>query len=113
MKTNIIILAVCFVLIAIAATITINYQQKYEAQKIENQSLKSDFDRLSISFYSLANSLSDLSKQKTYAISLNPTVETKISSVLGSSRQLTFQYYFTMDGNSIELKPDSTIVLKK
>ena len=100
------------VIIAVLLFATFTYKEKAENLQVDKENLQADLDDRSLTYSQLADAFNDLRKQKTYSISLSPTIETKISSILGSSRQLTFQYYFTMDGNTIGLKPDSTIILK-
>jgi len=100
------------VIIAVLLFATFTYKEKSENLQVDKENLQADLDDRSLTYSQLADAFNDLRKQKTYSISLSPTIDTKINSVLGSSRQLTFQYYFTMDGNTIGLKPDSTIILK-
>lgn len=105
-------LAAIVLILGLSASTFFFYQKAKsttEQNKVLNQSL-TDFGKI---YDSLSDSYEQLLSKKNYSISLSPTIETKISSVLGSSRQLTFQYYFTMDGNKIQLSPDSTVVLKK
>jgi hypothetical protein len=104
---------IAVVLLAVLLFATFTYKEKADNLQIDKENLQKDLADRNLAYWKLADAFNDLRKQKTYSISLSPTIDTKISSVLGSSRQLTFQYYFTMDGNTIGLKPDSTIVLKK
>lgn len=105
------IIAVLLLLVLLFATFT--YKEKADNLQIDKENLQADLADRALTYSQLADAFNDLRKQKTYSISLSPTINTKISSVLGSSKQLTFQYYYTMDGNTIGLKPDSIIVLKK
>ena len=112
MKLSTILGIIAIALIALLSFSTFTYKAKAENLQVDKENLQADLDDRSLTYSQLADAFNDLRKQKTYSISLSPTIETKISSILGSSRQLTFQYYFTMDGNTIGLKPDSTIILK-
>ena len=90
-----------------------NLRQKYNVQKEQNEMLQESLQNLDSAFNNIAGTYEVLSRLKTYSISLSPQIDTKVNSVLGSSKQLTFQYFFTMDGNAIKLSPDSTFILKK
>jgi hypothetical protein len=79
----------------------------------EKEQMTKSVIRLSVSYNALSDSYRKLVEKENYSISLHPTIETKISSVLGSSRQITFQYFFSMDGNSIKLQPDSTLLIRR
>jgi myo-inositol-hexaphosphate 3-phosphohydrolase len=54
-----------------------------------------------------------LSKTKTYSISLAPSITNKVTSAFGATKNVTLQYYFTMDGNSISVEPDSIYSIQK
>lgn len=108
MKTNLTIAIIAAVLLMGLVFSTITYKNMYEKQKTETENVQKQLTDYSFQFNQLVESFKTLSKQKTYSISLSPNVETKINSTFGSSKNVTLQYYFSMDGNKIELKPDST-----
>lgn len=83
-----------------------NQKQDNEFLRTQNESLSKSLAKLSVSF-------EEVKKQKTYTISLAPNVNSKISAVFGSAKQLTLQYYFTMDGNKMEMQPDSVYQLSR
>lgn len=105
-------IALVVILVALSAS-TYYFFERTQILKAENERLNVNQKDLARIYDSLAQSYVKLLDKKNYSISLNPTIETKVNSVLGSSKQLTFQYYFTMDGNNIKLEPDSTLILKK
>lgn len=113
MSTKIIIDAVFALCLGYFVMQTLNYKQKYQVQKENAEMLEEMVIDLRDSYNALSESVEKLSKQKTYSISLAPNVNSKVVSTLGSSKNLTFQYYFTMDGNKLEILPDSAFVLKK
>ena len=113
MKTNLIIAVIAASILMGLIFSTLFYKNKYDNQLIENTTIKKNFTELNSSYYSLANSYQKLLNQKTYSISLAPTIDTKVTSTFGSTKYITLQYYFTMDGNKLELKPDSVYTLSK
>lgn len=86
---------------------------KIKTIESENEFLKQQSKNLSDSYVELSKSFNEIRKQKTYSIQLAPNVNSKISAVFGSAKQLTLQYYFTMDGNKIEIIPDSVYSIQK
>jgi len=50
-----------------------------------------------------------LALEKTaISFSINPEITNKVTSTFGSTKHVTFQYYFTLDGQAIITQPDST-----
>lgn len=86
--------------------------ERSKSLQSDKEVLQTQVSNWASTYAQLSDAYKDLSKQKTYSISLAPNVQTKVNSTFGSAKQLTFQYYFTMDGNKIQLKPDTTILLK-
>ncbi len=113
MKTKIAIYLILALVIAGLVFSTFFYRSLYIEQQKQVKAQANELTVMQELYRDLSDSFFMLSKQRTYSISLAPNINTKVSSVLGSSKQLTLQYYFTMDGNSIELKPDSILTLKK
>lgn len=74
----------------------------------ENSRKNKQLEAFEVSLQSLSDSFSEISKQKTYSISLAPNIVNKNTAAFGKVSNITFQYYFSMDGNKIELLPDST-----
>jgi hypothetical protein len=74
----------------------------------ENSRKNKQLESFEISLQSLSDSFSEVSKQKTYSISLAPNIVNKNTTAFGKVSSVTLQYYFSMDGNKIELLPDST-----
>ena len=100
-KLKIIIIAV--VACILAASISANIILINENLR-KNKQLK----EIEVSLQSLSDSFSEISKQKTYSISLAPNIVNKNTAAFGKVSSVTLQYYFSMDGNRIELLPDST-----
>ena len=107
-KLKIIIIAV--VACILAASISANIILINENLR-KNKQLK----EIEVSLQSLSDSFSEISKKKTYSISLAPNIVNKNTAAFGKVSSVTLQYYFSMDGNKIELLPDSvkTIVGRK
>jgi hypothetical protein len=74
----------------------------------ENSRKNKQLEEFKISLQSLSDSFSEISKQKTYSISLAPNIVNKNTAAFGKVANVTLQYYFSMDGNKIEISPDST-----
>lgn len=113
MKTNLTIAIIASVLLMGLVFSTITYKKMYEKQKTETENVQKQLTDYSFQFSQLVESFQSLSKQKTYSISLAPTIDTKVTSTFGSTKYITLQYFFTMDGNKMELKPDSVYALSK
>lgn len=107
-KLKIIIISVFSVLFAVSISINITLL-------IENSRKNKELKQLGSAYQSLSASFSDISRQKTYSISLAPNIVNKNTAAFGKVQNVTLQYFFSMDGNSIELLPDSVkkIVDKK
>ena len=100
-KLKIIIIAVvaCILAASISANVILIKENSRKNKQLED---------LEVSLQSLSDSFSDISKQKTYSISLAPNIVNKNTAAFGKVSNITLQYYFSMDGNKIELLPDST-----
>lgn len=106
MKTT---LTICISVIILGlSTAVFAFNFELQKQKKENTELRASNAKLSQSLLDLSKSFQDIAKMKTYSISLAPNVTNHVSPVFGSAKNLTLQYFFTMDGNSIQLQPDST-----
>ena len=115
MKLNLTMLAIIMLATIAGFGVYSTYQQKAEikALKAEKSELTQRLNEQAESLKGLFDVYVKLAQKENYSISLNPKIDTKFNSTFGSTKQVTMQYYFTMDGNAIELKPDSTILLKK
>ena len=104
------IFAIAFVIVSIFAYIqTVKLIEKGKTQK----TLFEQVESLTTQNLQQQQVIDGLSELKTYQITLSPNVTNKLNTTFGSQKQITMQYYFTMDGNSIELKPDTTINLTR
>ena len=103
-KLKLIIIAVvaCILAASVSANVIL-----FKENKRKNKEIK----EISASLQSLSDSFSDISKQKTYSISLAPNIVNKNTAAFGNVANVTLQYYFSMDGNKIELFPDSTATI--
>jgi hypothetical protein len=77
----------------------------------ENSRKNKQLKAFEVSLQSLSDSFLEISKQKTYSISLAPNIVNKNTAAFGKVSSVTLQYYFSMDGNKIELFPDSTATI--
>lgn len=73
----------------------------------ENKVLSNQVNTLTFSVSVLSEEFKKLSAKDRYSISLAPTISSKFTSTFGSTKNVTLQYFFTMDGNKLEIKPDS------
>lgn len=89
------------------------YKSEAKIYREQNELLNNNLKTMAYNYDSLVFVYNKLLKQKNYSISLSPNINNKVNSTFGSAKNLTFQYYFTMDGNKIELMPDTTITLRK
>lgn len=111
MKTYLTI-AIAIIIASLAVAIFV-FNFELQKQKKENTELRQSNAKLSQSFLDLSKAFQDIAKQKTYSISLAPNVTNHVSPVFGSAKNLTLQYYFTMDGNKIQVKADSIFEVRK
>lgn len=100
-KLKIIIIAVvaCILAVSISANVILIKENSRKSKQLE---------AFEVSLQSLSDSFSEVSKQKTYSISLAPNIINKNTAAFGKVANVTLHYYFSMDGNKIELLPDST-----
>lgn len=111
MKNGILYTLIILLTVASGAAV-LNYNKAKQQSKII-ETLTDQVSKITEYSQILANELKEARKVKTYQISLAPNVNTKVATTFGSAKEITIQYYFTMDGNKIELVPDSTVYLKK
>jgi hypothetical protein len=102
LKLIIISVAACILAASISANVIL-----IKENSRKNKQLKG----LEVSLQSLSDSFSEISKQKTYSISLAPNIINKNTAAFGKVANVTLQYYFSMDGNKIEILPDSTATI--
>ena len=100
-KLKIILISVFAVLFAVSISMNVILLK-------ENERKNKELKQLGDAYQSLSNSFSEVSKQKTYSISLAPNIVNKNTAAFGKVANVTLHYYFSMDGNKIELLPDST-----
>lgn len=110
MKTTTIYIAIIILGLSVAI-FAFNFE--LQKQKKENTELRQSNAKLSQSFLDLSKAFQDIVKLKTYSISLSPNVTNHVSPVFGSAKNLTLQYFFTMDGNKIQVKADSIFEVRK
>jgi transcription antitermination factor NusG len=113
MKTKIAIYALVAILLTAAILTSALYYKQYEEQKKENKELKAELVQLNDSFSRLVTAFEDVRKQKTYSISLAPNINSKVISTFGATKNVTLQYFFTMDGAKMEIQPDSVYEVRK
>lgn len=99
LKLIIISVVACILAVSISANVILIKETSRKNKQLE---------AFKISLQSLSDSFSEVSKQKTYSISLAPNIVNKNTAAFGKVSSVTLQYYFSMDGNKIELLPDST-----
>jgi len=55
----------------------------------------------------LQKNLSKALGQTAISFSISPTIKNSVTSAFGSTKNVTLQYYFTLDGKAMIVKPDS------
>lgn len=107
MKTFKIIMQVVVVLALVGSigvnALTINLLKERDRQ----------INKFQVQLENLTETIEALSKSKTYGITLAPNIVNKNTTAFGKMQNLTIQYYFTMDGNRIEVTPDSVYTIIK
>lgn len=86
---------------------------KNKALRVEINKKEVQITELSEAFISLSKSFHELEKRKTYSISLSPNINNKVNSAFGNTKNVSLQYYFSMDGAKIELEADSVYQVTK
>lgn len=61
----------------------------------------------------LTKTVKEVSDVKAIQLAIHPHIENKVTTAFGSSKNVVLQYYFTIDGNSLLVKPDSIYELTK
>ena len=79
----------------------------------ENMLLRTNNKFLTEQNQKLTASLQEALKIKHFSIALAPTINNKVNSAFGSTKNVTLQYYFQMDGNTLEIMPDSIFTISK
>jgi hypothetical protein len=79
----------------------------------ENTNLQEKQNFLEEKYSALSDSFAELSKKNTYAINFNPNVKTRTTSAFGSNKNITVNYYFTMDGATIAVDKDTAVTQSK
>ena len=101
LKTFLIVIAFAVLLSAVGALSVVCKKQTAEikfqkAQIVElSENLKKAIEKTSISF------------------TISPAITNKVTSAFGSTKNVTLQYYFTLDGKAIIAQPDSTYTIFK
>lgn len=80
---------------------------------IEVYKFKKETERQQLVIEQLTESIESISKVKAIQLAIYPHIENKVNTTFGSSKNVTLQYYFTIDGNSLLVKPDSIYELTK
>lgn len=99
LKLIIISVVACILAVSISANVILIKETSRKNKQLEE---------FKVSLQSLSDSFSEISKQKTYSISLAPNIVNKNTAAFGKVANVTLQYYFSMDGNKMEILPDST-----
>ena len=111
MKT--VIYSVIALILGASIILNVGFINKQKEHKAEIEKSEKQFITLSASYRDLVAEFQKLSKQKTYSIPLAPNINSKVAATFGSARNITLQYFFTMDGNKMELHPDSVYQINK
>ncbi|MDR1543069.1 MAG: hypothetical protein LBS50_01405 [Prevotellaceae bacterium] len=61
----------------------------------------------------LNDNLREAITRTAISFSITPSITNKVTSAFGSTKNVTLQYYFTLDGSAIITKPDSIYTVIK
>lgn len=100
-----------YVILVFAMIMVLSFM--YVNKVVETKTLKKVIETQENSINELNNAIDKISEVKAIQLSIHPSIENKISSAFGSTKDITIQYFFTIDGNSIQLLPDSIYELSK
>ncbi len=98
-KPSYMIIAILTVLVAFMSVAMIKYDKQVKVLQDTVESLQA--------------AINDISEIKAVQLAIYPHIENKVTTTFGRSQNVTLQYYFTIDGNNLEIKPDSVYSLQK
>ena len=101
------------IVITVLSLATAFFVRQTSVKAKEVSELKQINSGMRIELTKLSTAYLELVKVKTYSISLAPNINSKMATAFGSMRDVVFQYYFTMDGNKLIVKPDSVYEIRK
>ena len=78
---------------------------------VRNQKQRITFQVLQIT--ELQTSLKKSIEKTAISFSIHPEITNKVSSAFGSTKNVTLQYYFNLDGEAIITHPDSVYTIVK
>lgn len=102
--------AIYFILV-FAAIMILSFM--YANKVVEIRTLKEVIETQENSINELNHAIDKISEVKAIQLSIHPNIENRISSAFGSTKGVTIQYYFTIDGNTMQLLPDSIYEVMK
>ena len=91
--------------VSVAANVLVIANNISLRQQISTQ--QSILNGLETTLADQSESIREIAKQRTLALQIQPSIENRVTSAFGSTKNVTLQYYFTIDGNSIITQPDS------
>jgi hypothetical protein len=81
--------------------------------KNQNKILTEQVSELLVKNSELNENLKRALEKTAISFSINPEITNKVTSTFGSTKNVTLQYYFTLDGKAIIAKPDSVYTVVK
>jgi hypothetical protein len=84
------------------------------AEKLkQNKILTEQASELLVKNSELNENLKRALEKTAISFSINPEIQNKVTSTFGSTKNVTLQYYFTLDGKAMIAKPDSVYTVVK
>jgi nucleoside recognition membrane protein YjiH len=103
------IVTVILLLIGGAAVLAVKNAEKAKQNKI----LTEQVSELLVKNSELNENLKRALEKTAISFSINPEITNKVTSTFGSTKNVTLQYYFTLDGKAMIAKPDSVYTVVK
>ncbi|MDL2262728.1 hypothetical protein LJC11_04410 [Bacteroidales bacterium OttesenSCG-928-I21] len=98
------ILPFILIVLLIATIVALSIYSSKQAEQITFQKKQIE---------SLNENLSAAISKTAISFTISPEITNKVTSAFGSTKNVTLQYYFTLDGQAMIVKPDSTYCIVK
>jgi hypothetical protein len=107
---KIIIATISVALLATLFVATFSSNRKIRAElKVQSEAMKSQSEALK----QLTDAVTLVAGRNNIQFQITPNVTNKINTTFGSAKEITMQYYFTLDGSAIMCLPDSAYTIQK
>ena len=90
------------VLVGLVTVLSVGVKKQRETIKFQREQIES-----------LQGSLDNAIQKTAISFSISPSISHKVTSVFGCNKNVTWQYYFVLDGKAIIAKTDSVYYIAK